>query len=384
MMDALAQVLEGNAILTNSLYRVLAKQDGNVFFSPFSIHTILSTLHQGAEDETAKILADVLKIPDAKSTALAYKSILTELKSIEDAVLLMANKICIRQSETFEDEFKKEVREKFDSEVEVVDFEKNKSGAVKKINKWIAKKTGNKIKEIVNVEMIDEGSALVLINALYFKGDWFEHFKKGSTTSQEFYVKEGSTVNVEMMKGTKTGYYKYDEDLMAQVVALPFQNRRIQLVIVLPEQKDGIKNLEEKLVSTSLTQLTKNLYKNVIDLSLPKFKLETSMDLNEILSEIGLKNIFDAEYADLRGMIVLKRDENLSVDKIIQKAFLEINEWGAEAAASTVVKLRKVVKCGRVPTVVTFTVDHPAIFMLVDSQDDFVNILFYGRLSHPK
>jgi serpin B len=58
----------------------------------------------------------------------------------------------------------------------------------------------NKIKEIVNVEMIDEGSALVLINALYFKGDWFEHFKKGSTTSQEFYVKEGSTVNVEMMK----------------------------------------------------------------------------------------------------------------------------------------------------------------------------------------
>jgi serpin B len=108
MMDALAQVLEGNAILANSLYRILAKQDGNVFFSPFSIHTILSTLHQGAEDETAKILADVLKIPDAKSTALAYKSILTELKSIEDAVLLMANKICIRQSETFKDEFKKE------------------------------------------------------------------------------------------------------------------------------------------------------------------------------------------------------------------------------------------------------------------------------------
>lgn len=296
MMDSLAQVLEGNAILTNSLYRVLAKQDGNVFFSPFSIHTILSTLHQGAEDETAKILADVLKIPDAKSTALAYKSILTELKSIEDAVLLMANKICIRQSETFEDEFKKEVREKFDSEVEVVDFENNKSGAVKKINKWIAKKTGNKIKEIVNVEMIDEGSALVLINALYFKGDWFEHFKKGSTTSQEFYVKEGSTVNVEMMKGTKTGYYKYDEDLMAQVVALPFQNRRIQLVIVLPEQKDGIKNLEEKLVSTSLTQLTKNLYKNVIDLSLPKFKLETSMDLNEILSEVRHKRCVKRHY----------------------------------------------------------------------------------------
>lgn len=103
-------------------------------------------------------------------------------------------------------------------------------------------------------------------------------------------------MNVEMMKGTKTGYYKYDEDLMAQVVALPFQNRRIQLVIVLPEQKDGIKNLEEKLVSTSLTQLTKNLYKNVIDLSLPKFKLETSMDLNEILSEVRHKRCVKRHY----------------------------------------------------------------------------------------
>ncbi|XP_063932015.1 leukocyte elastase inhibitor-like isoform X1 [Zophobas morio] len=376
---AVRQIVQGNSAFTLKLYKILSKQPGNVFFSPFSVHTALAMLHQGARQDTATILGKVLQIPEAESTAEGYKWIINQLKSIQSVILRIANKIYVKDDEEFVKEFQNTVKEYFYSDLESFNYG-NRRETVHSINEWVEEQTSGKIRKVVSESSITKDTSLFLVNAIYFKGDWLDKFTKSRTTKEPFYLDDQQMIQVEMMNGTKKVSYKFDDKLNAGILRLAYKRREIQMVIILPKERNGIKDLEDKLWNVDFADvINKDLCGVKANLSLPKFKFSTSMDLEGPLKEMGLDIIFNKEKADFKGMLVPKCERSLSVDKIFQKAYIDVNEEGSEAAAVTVVRVM-MGECARKERIIDFVVDHPAIFMLVQSGTQDLNILFCGRL----
>ncbi|XP_063914565.1 antichymotrypsin-2-like [Zophobas morio] len=377
------EIIQGNVAFTNKLYQILSRKPGNVFFSPFSLYVILAMAYQATGTETLESIQKVLEIPDPLNTAIGYKQIIRNLTSLKNGFLHTAFKIYLDKEKQLLPSFASTVKEYFDSEVELADFKKPTETA-KTVNEWVAEKTHGKIRQIVTERSV-ESSCLFLLNALYFKGDWDSPFSENKTREMPFYLNDESVVQVQMMTGIKNASYKFDEQLNCQILVLPYCDNGIKMAIILPEEKNGIGNLEAALSQMNLSEIFTNLRRRKVDVSLPKFKFETSIELNDVVKEMGLAVMYDEVNADFKKMIRLGVGQNVYVSKILQKACIEVNEKGAEAAAVTVIEMQVEVCCTDVvKSNYKFVVDHPAIFMIVAGKPKNTNILFYGRLYHPK
>ncbi|XP_068904923.1 uncharacterized protein [Tenebrio molitor] len=380
------QVLQGNNAFTNNLYKVLAEKEGNVFFSPISVHAVLSMAYQGALDTTAEKFANTLQIPKAKAAAEGYNEIMKRLNSVTNVTLLMANKVFLMEGFQLLSDFESAVTKYFLSEVQLVNFEKNEEAA-KTINGWVEVQTREKIKNLIQKEALDSLTRIVLVNAIYFKGDWKHKFDKETTKKEPFYLNDKDTIDVQMMHINNEKFnYKKDSELQAQVIELPYINEDLSMFIILPNEKNGIGNLEKKLATMNLTDISKNMWSTEVNLALPKFKIEETIDLEDALTKLGLGEIFDESKANFRGMIQIGSNENLYVSKVIQKAFIEVNEEGAEAAASTGLHVR-MTRSLSIP--LEFYADHPFVHCLflknskLTSNHKIGDILFYGKVNSP-
>ncbi|KAJ3657122.1 hypothetical protein Zmor_016148 [Zophobas morio] len=363
------EILQGNVAFTNKLYQILSRKPGNVFFSPFSLHVILAMAYQATGTETLESIQKVLEIPDPLNTAIGYKQIIRNLTSLKNGFLHTAFKIYLDKEKQLLPSFASTVKEYFDSEVELADFKKPTETA-KKANEWVAE---------IHTEKSDRSSPK---NPLC---DWDSPFSENKTREMPFYLNDESVVQVQMMTGRKNASYKFDEQLNCQILVLPYCNNGIKMVILLPKEKNGIGNLEAALSQMDLSEIFTNLRRREVDVSLPKFKFGTSIELNDVVKEMGLAVMYDEVNADFKKMIRLGAEQNLYVSKILQKACIEVNEKGAEAAVVTVIEMQVEVCCTYVQkSNYKFVVDHPAIFMIVAGKPKNTNILFYGRLYHPK
>ncbi|XP_071053226.1 serine protease inhibitor 3/4-like isoform X26 [Onthophagus taurus] len=331
------EVSNGNTKFTSNLYQILAKEPGNVFFSPISAHAVLSMIYQGASGATAEALRKNLYLPEVKATATGYKNIMTELNSVENVTLHIANKVYIANKYQLNDNFKLTATKDYLAEAQPLDF-KQSVVAAKEINTWVENKTNNKIKDLIQPDDLDELTRLVLVNAIYFKGNWLHQFPVEHTRKEKFYLNDKDSVLCDMMHLTDHFEYAEDTELDAKILRMRYTNKDVSMVIVLPNSKTGIFALEQKLANKDLTTLTSQLVSREVIVSLPKFKIETTIDLKDSLEKLGMGVIFSdaAEFPNL-----IKGDEPLKVSKAIQKAFIEVNEQGAEAAAATVIITKK-------------------------------------------
>ncbi|XP_076270449.1 serine protease inhibitor 3/4-like isoform X5 [Rhynchophorus ferrugineus] len=378
--EELQTVIQGNGLFTKQLYSVLAKKEGNVFFSPISVHAVLSMAYQGAGGSTYEALTNSLNVPNHSIAAKGYNSVLGQLNNVSGIELSMANKIYIKEGYELQSEFQEVTAKQFLSAVEPVNFNESEKAA-KTINTWVEEKTKEKIKDLVKAEDLNEDTRLVLLNAIYFKGNWASKFDAAETRPQKFYINNNDSIEVQMMKKKSKYNYKEDRTLDAQVLELPYSNPDISMIIILPNKRDGIVKLEEKLANVDLTKITENMYKPEVIVSLPKFKIETEIDLNGPLQELGLGEIFNQKSADFSKM--LKTPEQLVVSKVVQKAFIEVNEEGAEAAAATMVSICYTISVGVYQPVFEFIADHPFVVFLTANTKEIKGVLFAGRISKP-
>lgn len=110
-----------------------------------------------------------------------------------------------------------------------------------------------------------------------------------------------------------------------------------------------------------------------IIVNLPKFKLEEESSLEEVLTKMGMRSLFEATAADLTGM---SSGGGLYLSAVAHKAFVEVNEEGTEAAAATAgianfCMLREEY----------FIADHPFLFFIRHNPTN--SILFLGRFRGP-
>lgn len=284
----LQTVLHGNGIFSSKLYEILNQLNENIIFSPISIHAILSLAAQGSNGGTQEAFINTLNVPSIHIIAEGYQKLMDRLSNIQDVILYMANKVYIKDTYTLKESFKSTITNSFYSEIEPIDFVKG-SEAAQTINTWVENKTNDKIKDLVKPGDFDKESRLVMVNAIYFKGKWKYPFKVEATTSEKFYLNENDTVDVQMMHIKEKFCLKYDQDLNAQVLQLPYTNENVSMIIILPYDRNGLVELEEKLSKVDLTMISEGMSRPEVQVSLPKFKIESTIELNKPLSTVGIR-----------------------------------------------------------------------------------------------
>nr|XP_023020182.1 alaserpin-like isoform X1 [Leptinotarsa decemlineata] len=370
--DAVQEFTDGNHRFSANLYKELTKvKSGNMVMSPFSAQTVLALTHEGARGESAEEMVSGLSLPSTnEKIQQAFKSFLPKLASAhKDLKLSTANKVYVGQGVKLEDEFKQVAENIFESGAETVNFASNVEAAAK-INSWVEDRTERRIKNLIDPVSIGGDTKMVLVNTLYLKGRWQSPFYRYRTAKRTFHVSKDETVEVDMMGQTE--YLKYYENsaLKAKFLEMSYSGGNVSMVFILPNDIDGLPALEQNMDALLAPQ---PFELRRVDVKIPKFKIETEIEMIPILEKLGIKKIFDGEKADLSGLS--STNKHLVISKVIQKVYIDVNEDGTEAAASTAVVA--VLTSMPLPPSGHFIADHPFAFYIKCNGV----ILFVGRFS---
>ncbi|XP_075970398.1 alaserpin-like [Anticarsia gemmatalis] len=363
---------EGNDQFTAKLFQEVVKKNPgkSVVQSAFSVLTPLSQLAVASVGESHDDILKAIGMPNDNVTKEAVVRINTRLGSVRGVELKQANKVYIRSGYTLNDEFADVSKNIFHSEVQNVDF--SDSNTVKEINEWVEEQTNKRIKDLVDPKTIGPDTVTVLVNAIYFKGRWRFPFSRHSTYERDFYVTKENKVTMSMMHKKRTFRNGYSSELGAKFLQLPYVGGETSFVVVLPDEIDGVDALIKKLEDpAAFTRGLQTIVAEEVIVDLPKFKIETTIDLKETLQNMNLTKLFASGSAQLNNLI--KGENNLYVSDAIQKAFIEVNEDGAEgAAANAFDHVRKSFKKTRNH----FTADHPFLFFLTHNDIILFNGVF--------
>jgi serpin B len=228
---------------------------------------------------------------------------------------------------------------------------------VDQVNKWCSEKTHGKISKIL--DNFPANTVMILLNAIYFKGLWKKEFNPKLTRKADFYNygEKTSVVKVDMMYIKDN--FRYYEDKNVQIIDIPFKKDSVSALILLPRE-NNINNFLADLDDEKINNYIKRMYFEEVELKLPKFELEFSAKLNTALKNLGMKDAFNMVKADFRRM---KKENDIYIDQVLQKAYLKIDETGAEAAAvtSVIMVIKSSISFKREKRMV---VDRPFIMML--------------------
>ncbi|XP_052703943.1 leukocyte elastase inhibitor-like [Crassostrea angulata] len=361
------------------LYRVLCEGGGNLFMSPYSVSAALMLTMLGAKGESEEQIKQVLGVAGVPNPHQAYQKLHATLigKSKDGAKLAIANRIFSKLGLEIKESYKKESLDYYNSEIELLDFVGNPEGSRTRINTWVEDQTNNKIKDLIPEGGINSLSLIVLTNAIYFKGDWENAFKASNTKSEPFRISGTESGTVEMMNMKKEKWLiGMSKSLDCQVLDLPYKGGELSMLIILPNKVDGLSSLESSLSADTFRELTKEMYSEDVIVSIPKFKLESSFQLDKVLGGMGITDIFSRK-ADF-GAMMKNPPDGTHVSDVIHKAFVEVNEEGTEAAAATAVMMRFM--CMPLEPMV-FKADHPFLFLIRDNSTG--TVLFIGRFLKP-
>ncbi|XP_042560392.1 leukocyte elastase inhibitor-like [Clupea harengus] len=382
-MEALAAA---NANFSLELFKKIteitkAKNTGNVFYSPLSISSALAMVSLGAKGNTEVQMHETLNLNKVEGDVhVAFNKLFAELnKEGAPYALILANRLYGEKTYKFVEKFLADTKTLYLAELEEVDFISNAEAARVKINKWVEKKTQETIKDLLAEGILDTYTRLVLVNALYFKGDWEKKFNIVKTTEVQFKINKNESKPVQMMHQTATFSLTYIPDVDCQILELPYEGKDMSMLVMLPKNMEdnatGLEKLEQKLTYDKLVEWTRPdmMHTVEVQVGLPRFKLEETYDLEEILVSMGMVDTFSPQ-CDFSGMSC----DKLFLSKVVHKSFVEVNEKGTVAGAATaaIVSRNSAMRPRE-----TFMADHPFLFFIRHNPTQ--SILFYGRYSSP-
>lgn len=371
-------VLDGMAKFSSNFYRAVAEEkSGNLVSSPLSAAFALSMLGYGAQGQTTELFKNTLHLPEEAVAKSGFQNLIDQFNNVENVEMKIANNVFLNVKADIKPTYKELMETYFRSANELVDFADPEKAATT-INTWVKNQTNDRIKELFTAGDLTPATVLVLANAVYFKGQWKLKFHPELTQDLPFHVDKDTVKNVPTMYMEKE--FKYGElpQLNAKFVELPYKGDEFSMIIILPNEIDGLAQVEENLKGKNLGDVL-NGDKIEVTLLLPKFKIESSIDLSQSLTKLGLGGIFENN-ANFSGI----SDVPLKVSKAIQKAFIEVNEEGSEAAAATGIGI----VAFSLPITKYFKVDHPFFYSIVKTQTDEsgdkqIIPIFSGRVTDP-
>jgi serpin B len=369
-------VAEANNRFALDLYsRLRTGRGDNLFFSPASLSIALAMTYAGAKGETAEQMTQVLhfrlpqeKLHPAFRDLRRYWAVKAKDRGFQ---LSVANQLWGQQDYHFLPGFLAITRENYGAEMARVDFVRQKEEACQRINAWVEEQTHGKIRDIIAPGVIDSMTQLVLTNAIYFKGEWAESFRKAATQHAPFHISARQQVEVPLMH--QSHRFRYGDRDGVKVLELTYGKGDLAMLILLPDTIDGLSALESKLTTENLSRWLASSGSRMVEVSLPRFKMTAEFRFKDVLSAMGMSRAFTHGEADFSGMST----GSLFISEVIHKASAEVNEEGTEAAAATGVIMTSIKAI--VPA--EFRADHPFVFLIRDNRTG--SILFLGRLVNP-
>lgn len=374
---------------TLDFYRAVSRPGpGNLFVSPYSIATALSMTSAGARGNTQAELTRTLHLdrvassPDSvhatMGALIADYNETTHQATPRGFQLAVANRLFGAKGATFKPDFLAVNAQLYGAALEPLDFAKATELSRQAINLWVANKTYNKVMELISPGQLLPDAKLVLVNAIYFRGDWAQPFVKAFTAEAPFTVAAGNKTNVAMMhRSGKFGYFEKPGQL--QVLELPYSGGELSMLVVLPARPESLAKIESGLSTEDLNAWSGGLRPEEVKVSLPKFKITWgTKNVVPELKALGIKDAFLFPNADFSG---IDGGRSLIISLVLHKAFVDVNEEGTEAAAATAI----VAAPGGAPPVArepkVFTADRPFLLLIRDNQSGA--ILFIGRVTNP-
>lgn len=382
-----AEAARDNNAFAIELYGQLSNQSGNLFFSPESISTALAMTYAGARGDTAAEMAKTLHftLPPGQLHP-AMGALLRDRNAAHDGYQLKeADALWVQQGYSLLPEFLKLNQDDYEAGLNRMDFKGATEASRQAINLWVEQRTENKIRELLQPGSLTPATRLVLTNAIYFKGDWEKQFKKEDTKDEDFHLSAAQAIKTPLMHMTKG--FNYFDGGSFQALELPYKNKELSMIILLPKTMEGLPAFEQSLSPASMQQSLDQLRlsENVI-VTMPKFKIEAQFSLGDTLMAMGMKKAFDVNVADFTGMAsrkTMQRDGklyNFYISAVIHKAYVDVNEEGTEAAAATAVHVRAGMTSRPRPPII-FRADHPFMFLIRDNRSG--GMLFIGRVTNP-
>lgn len=359
-----------------SFYGRAAQDAGNVFFSPYSLHTAFSMTHEGAKGKTAAELEKVFGFDKNKAAGRAgLEALARELAAAaKGAEFAQANSFWAQQDYKFLPAYIKVLDKSYGAEAHPADFKTGAEAARRAINAWTDGKTKGKIKDLFAEGALNALTRLVLVNAVYFKGAWATAFPKNMTFDADFTLNSGAKIKAPLMTFSKNEELEYGEAGDTQLLRLPYKGGSLAMLVVLPKDAAALAALEKSLNPETLGALRKALARQKVKAFMPRFTFSSSFKLNDSLAALGMPLAF-TDAADFSGMDGTKK---LFIQTAVHKAFVEVNEEGTEAAAATGVAMG--LKSMDFDFAM-FRADRPFLFFIEDTKTGL--LLFMGRMEDP-
>ena len=376
------QLAAGNRAFALQLYQQLSRQEGNLFYSPYSISVALGMTYAGARGATERQMARAMNfyLP-SDELAAAFASLDQTLATRGQGArgtkgqpfrLNIANALWGQTGERFLPSYLDLLQRNYGAGVQQVNFAQPEA-ARGTINDWVSRETQQKITDLIAPGVLTPTTRLVLTNAIYFNAAWDHPFEKANTKPGPFTLLNGRKITADMMHGNLSAGYAAGDDW--QAVDLPYQGRQLSMTLLLPAA-GRFKSLERALTAAQVEVICTYLRPTELALTMPKFKYESTFSLGRTLAALGMREAFTPR-ADFSGM---NGRRDLFIGEVVHKALVEVDEEGTEAAAATAVVMRTTAlpPSRRIEVVI----DRPFLFVIRDAPTGVV--LFVGRVVEPK
>lgn len=375
-METLTQ---DNTAFAIDLYHQLRGSEGNVFLSPYSISTALAMTYAGSRGSTQEQMAKALRFSlPQKDLHEAFAELDSQLMKLQERgtiTLNVANSLWPQQDYRFLDGYLSLIRKHYGASITPVDYKNAPEASRETINKWVENKTEQKIKNLIQPRILDELTRLVLVSAIHFKGRWAEEFSLTRTKNEPFFISVQDSVQIPFMR--QEGHFRYGEQDSVRMLELPYSGETLSMLILLPREKNGLPELERRLSAKSLSRWESALTRKEIDVSLPKFKITSTIRLDNILSAMGMVDAFIPTRADFSGMD--GKPGWLFIGAVLHQAYVDVNEEGTEAAAATAIDAPKAEPSSG--SLLVFRADHPFLFLIREKKSGAM--LFLGKVVNP-
>jgi len=382
--DQLEKLAWDNTSFALAFYDLVRVNDDNLIFSPFSISIALSMTLAGAETSTQQAMLEALQFSlDEDEIHPAFNALLLAINASqtigEDAEngkfqLNIANSIWGQDGFDIKQRFLDTLAVNYGVGIYTVDFVSDPESARLAINDWVEEGTEEKIQDLIPPNALTPLTRLVLANAIYFNGSWLYPFDQAATRPGPFIMLDGSEISVDMMK-LFDQHLLYVEGSDFQAVRLPYLSSDFAMTLIVPEI-GAFEALEEALDTSFITELSHMMGLERLNLEMPKFDYETTINANDALKALGMEEAFDPDLSDFKGIADV---EDLHITDVLHKATITVDEEGTEAAAATAVIVG--VESAPIGEPISLVIDRPFFFLIQHVPTGI--ILFMGRVLQP-
>ncbi|KAI6238415.1 SERPIN domain-containing protein [Aphelenchoides fujianensis] len=361
------------------LREAAAISNASAILSPISIALALSLAYAGAGVDTRREFERAFARGANTGDTLdaAFHRTFSQLTENKYCVALeLVNRVYTAHDLHVKAAYRELLAANFGAAFQQVDFERQPEEAVAEINEFVANATHQKIRDLLSPDDVDYDTRMMLVNAVYFKGEWDELFSEERTTDETFFVDENNERQVKMMKQEINGV-KYTDTDHVQVLELPYADKAAKFTVFLPKKKCGLSAWLQKVDGAELLDLMDRMHYTKVDVGrAAAVQDEAEFKLKEMLEKLGFSEGFNEKTANFNGISV----ERLYISEGFHKAFIEVNEKGSEAAAATALIMARVssaIQYSEEPA--RFRADRPFAFLISRERIP----LFFGRFMGP-